>query len=93
MLNCVCVRCAQMWEKPPTPDGGVCACGGALHEAEMCIQCGKTYYRYSRSCGAWICLECGDHLGLARCFCGWSETSPGNGRRELVEMGETIDED
>lgn len=42
-------------------------------------------------CAAWVC-DCGKHVGLTRCFCGWSE-SGGDGRRELIEDGETIDED
>lgn len=48
-------------------------------------------YTFNRSCGANVC-ECGDHKGLARCFCGWSR-SGGDGYRELIEMGETIDPD
>lgn len=46
----------------------------------------------SRTCGVRICYDCGDHKGLARCFCGWS-ASGGNGYAELVEMGEQIEED
>lgn len=46
----------------------------------------------SRVCGVRICMECGEHKGLARCFCGWSEDG-GDGRRELEEMGETIEPD
>lgn len=42
-------------------------------------------------CGAYVCQECGHHLGLARCYCGWSITDPGRGREELTDMGETID--
>jgi hypothetical protein len=38
-------------------------------------------------CGAKVCQVCDDHLGLARCYCGWSR-SGGDGLRELVEMGE-----
>jgi hypothetical protein len=49
-------------------------------------------YQWSKHCGAQVCAECDDHKGLARCFCGWSATSPGRGREELVEMGETIEE-
>ena len=53
-------------------------------------ECGGEF-EFSRSCGADICVKCGSHKGLARCFCGWSKTSPGRGRQELEEMGETID--
>lgn len=53
-----------------------CSCGGE--------------WRFDRYCGARVCVSCGKHKGLARCYCGWSE-SGGDGRRELVEMGETID--
>lgn len=48
-------------------------------------------YIFSRYCGARVC-DCGDHQGLERCYCGWSR-SGGNGYRELIEMGETIEED
>lgn len=44
----------------------------------------------SRTCGVYVCDECDYHDGLARCFCGWSQ-SGGDGRRELEEMGETIE--
>lgn len=58
----------------------------------MQINC-KHDYQLSRYCGAHVCHKCGDHKGLARCYCGWSKTSPGHGREELVEMGETIEEE
>ena len=43
-------------------------------------------------CGAYICIRCGDHRRLARCYCGWS-VSGGDGLRELIDMGETIEPD
>jgi len=49
-------------------------------------------YEFSRACGAHICEHCDDHKNLARCFCGWAR-SGGDGRLELIEMGETIDEE
>jgi len=49
-------------------------------------------YWWSRGCGAAVCDACDDHAGLCRCFCGWS-ASGGNGYRELVQMGEQIEED
>ena len=48
-------------------------------------------YRLKGYCGAYVCLECDDHKGLERCYCGWSKTSPGHGREELEDMGETIE--
>jgi hypothetical protein len=54
--------------------------------------CAHTY-EFSRYCGAYVCGDCGDHRELARCYCGWSRTSPGRGRQELIEMGETIEEE
>ncbi len=48
-------------------------------------------YEFSRYCGAQVCLSCDDHKGLARCYCGWSNTAPGEGRQELEAMGEQID--
>lgn len=56
-----------------------------------CPECDGTA-DYSESCGAYVCGECGHHVKLVRCFCGWS-ASGGNGRQELIEMGENIDED
>jgi hypothetical protein len=50
-------------------------------------------YEFSDFCAAHVCVECDDHKGLARCWCGWSVTDPGNGRQELVDAGETIEPD
>lgn len=55
-----------------------CKCGGE--------------YSPSRYCGVQVCSECDDHKGLARCYCGWAADG-GNGRVQLQEMGEQIDED
>lgn len=46
----------------------------------------------SRSCGVKVCDTCDYHQGLVRCYCGWA-ASGGDGRAELVDMGETIEED
>ena len=48
--------------------------------------------RMHSSCGAFVCLSCGHHDRLVRCFCGWA-LDGGNGRSQLIDMGETIDED
>ena len=53
-----------------------CKCGGEYHVRSFC--------------GVQVCVLCGSHRGLARCYCGWSE-SGGDGRQELLEMGEVID--
>ena len=34
------------------------------------IDC-KGEYDFNTYCGAQVCNTCGDHKGLARCFCGW----------------------
>ncbi len=60
-----------------------------MMESTYECKCGGKYY-FSNHCGAQVCLECDHHKGLARCYCGWS-ASGGDGRKELVEMGETID--
>jgi hypothetical protein len=58
-----------------------------------CDGCGKpTEHTLSRYCGAWLCDECDHHRGLCRCFCGWS-LSGADGRKELEDMGERIEED
>jgi len=49
-------------------------------------------YEFRNYCGASVCIDCDDHKGLARCFCGWS-LSDGNGYNELLEAGETIEPD
>ena len=49
-------------------------------------------YLFSRGCGVDVCYDCGDHKGLARCFCSWA-ASGGNGYQELVDMGEQIEDD
>jgi hypothetical protein len=54
-------------------------------------ECGGEY-EFLRYCGVDVCEKCDKHRGLTRCFCGWSE-SGGDGRQELEEMGETIEED
>lgn len=41
-------------------------------------------------CGAYVCENCGNHDGMARCFCGWS-LSGGDGYAELEGMGEIIE--
>lgn len=54
--------------------------------------CRHTVRYMSRSCGANICMACDDHEGLVRCYCGWTRDGRGNGRQELIEMGEVIDD-
>lgn len=53
-----------------------CTCGGTM--------------TWSKHCAAYVCESCDKHDGLARCYCGWS-ASGGNGRQELIDLGETID--
>lgn len=59
----MCERCGQDPCQCHLPldvrPGGKCRCGGT--------------YWWSNYCGAWVCdnEDCGDHRGLARCFCGW----------------------
>jgi len=60
-------------------------------DTKKCDRCSGTT-TFSRSCGADVCNRCGAHRGLARCYCGWSG-SGADGRRELIEMGEVIDDD
>jgi hypothetical protein len=49
-------------------------------------------YEFDGGCGAQICYDCGDHQGLARCYCGWA-LDGGNGYAQLEEMGEQIEAD
>ena len=61
---------------------------GIMAEQIKC-ECGGTFH--FTNCGAKVCDDCGNHFGLARCFCGWTKSGKGDGRRELEEMGEVID--
>lgn len=62
-----------------------------MSEPKDCPECGaKDGMWLSRGCGVWVCDTCGHHKGLARCFCGWSADG-GDGRQELIAMGETIE--
>ena len=45
-----------------------------------------------RYCGAYICIDCGDHEGLVRCYCGWAENG-GNGWEQLVCRAENLGDD
>lgn len=47
-------------------------------------------YVFNRYCGAQVCVACEDHKGLVACYCGWAR-SGGDGRRELIEAGETLE--
>jgi len=49
-------------------------------------------YSSNNNCGVPVCLYCNIHKGLTRCYCGWSE-SGGDGRQELIKMGENIEEE
>jgi hypothetical protein len=65
----------------------------AVDVAELCEKENCTgHYNFEKSCGAFVCCECNDHKGMARCYCNWAADG-GNGRDQLVEMGETIDEE
>jgi len=47
-------------------------------------------YESGGDCGVRVCLDCGDHEGLVRCFCGWA-ASGADGYQELLDLGETIE--
>ena len=63
----------------------------SMERTKPCDGCKGGVATFSRHCGAYVC-DCGNHVGLTRCYCGWSE-SGGNGRAELIEDGETIEGD
>lgn len=94
-----CSSCAPYWERFP-----ICPTHRRkLPTSGWCKDCRKFYntitppaalecqhdYLLSRTCGVDVCTKCGSHKGLVRCFCGWA-ASGGDGRRELIEMGETL---
>ena len=49
--------------------------------------CLKHDYQWQGDCGK-VCADCGDHQGIALCFCGWPD---GRGREDLIDAGETIE--
>jgi hypothetical protein len=53
--------------------------------------CDHEYERdFHRTCGARICMHCGHHEGLARCFCGWTSRPGENVAGHFRAMGEVI---
>ena len=59
---------------------------------KICPQC-KQETKFNRYCAAYICHSDGcdsNHVGLARCYCGWAADG-GNGRTQLEEYGEVIE--
>src|SRR5688572_33014178 len=63
-----------------------------LMSVKPCKSCEGGECSFSRYCGAYICNACGAHLGLVRCYCGWAADG-GDGRRQLIDHGETIDDE
>lgn len=55
-------------------------------------ECGHNDWLLNKSCGVWICDNCGNHYGLTRCYCGWASDG-GDGYQQLIEAGETIEPD
>lgn len=56
-----------------------------------CESCKSPNVEQCDDCATRVCRDCGKHQGLARCWCGWAADG-GNGRQQLIEMGETIEE-
>ncbi len=84
------VRCQGTMPAVLTKTNLFCA---AVYMATTLTQdtaCKHTARFFSNTCAASICVECDDHKGLVRCWCGWSSTG-GNGHAELIEAGETIE--
>ena len=90
--NDPCPRCADELGGVVTTYNGTLSCDECDWEVPPpCDQCGGEMSR-DNTCGVAVCDSCGNHKGLARCYCGWS-ASGGDGYRELQEMGEQIDPD
>jgi translation initiation factor 2 beta subunit (eIF-2beta)/eIF-5 len=65
-------------------------------------ECAHNWHR-NDSCGAYVCTSCFQHANVnretqeviqtfVRCICGWAQDG-GNGRQQLIEMGENLEED
>lgn len=66
----------------------------------MAAKC-KHQFEFNAYCGCHVCVKCDQHAHLnretrqvtqtlARCYCGWSLSDPGNGLAELREFGEVV---
>lgn len=60
-------------------------------DSEICPNCKQSTMERSNECGVKVCTNCGEHDGLVRCFCGWAADG-GDGREQLIELGENLDE-
>ena len=77
---------------------------GEEPEGFMCEKCySNDSFAVSNDCGVWRCQDCGAHASyqgpdkapgplLARCYCGWA-LNGGNGRQQLLDEGENLEED
>ena len=63
-----------------------------MHTHEYEMKADGITRQMDRNCGAYVCFDCDDHEGLARCYCGWARNG-GNGREQLVSMGESVEDD
>lgn len=54
------------------------------------ISCEHETTHFDPQCAAYVCVLCEDHIGLDRCWCGWSRYGR-NGANELLDMGEMIE--
>ena len=62
---------------------------GGNVKTKPCNQCSGEA-ELVRYCGAYVCDDCGSHVGLVRCYCGWSADG-GDGYAQLIEDGEVIE--
>ena len=63
-----------------------------MHTHEYEMKADGVTRQMDRYCGAYVCFDCRDHEGLARCYCGWARDG-GNGNAQLQAMGENVEDD
>ena len=81
------------WRSVPSSE--VASLGSMSAKDHLCGEegeCEAHDFEFNNHCGVKVCTVCDHHLGLARCYCGWAADG-GDGRQQLVDMGETIDPD
>jgi hypothetical protein len=79
--------------------------GSDIIDCELIEEAEKCTHSWERvdSCGAYVCSHCTQHANVnretqqviqtfVRCICGWAQDG-GNGRQQLIEMGENLEED
>ena len=59
-----------------------------MEERGLCDECHDGHFHFRAYCGCEVCDKCGQHKGLAQCYCGWKA---GGGHASYADFDEPID--